>query len=228
MPAYNEEQNIAAAIADVIANVFAQVPEAELIVVDDGSRDTTNAIARSCAAMDARIRVLRQTNAGHGPALVTGVMQSRGTHCLLLDSDRQIGLQHFAETWSLARDRDAVLGVRRKRHDPWHRLVLTAMLRAGLVTFLGVRSSDANAPYKLVRRDIALDAIRFMPKRPRIPSVLLTVYLRRNGHRVVEQVVPHLARTAGQPSLRLRRLLSFCVAATVELLRFQRRLSHRP
>jgi hypothetical protein len=92
---------------------------------------------------------------------------------------------------------------------------------------LRVRAADANAPYKLIRREVALAALASMPPAPRIPSVLLTVYLSRRAHRVTEQPVTHFARTAGQPSLRLRRLAVFCRGALSELMRFHRALSQR-
>lgn len=225
MPAYNEAGNIAAAIADIQAHVFSVVPQAELYVIDDGSGDDTAKITQRLAAADPRIRVLTQANAGHGPSVVRGLRAARGEHCLLLDSDRQIGLQDFAETWRLAQSRDAVLGVRQRRHDPWHRLLLTRVLRAWLSTFLGVPIRDANVPYKLVRREVALQAVAMMPATPRIPSVLLTVFLCRRGYRVVEQPVLHFARTAGQPSLRLARLTVFCRAALGELMQFHRALN---
>jgi glycosyltransferase involved in cell wall biosynthesis len=228
MPAYNEADNIAGAIADIREHLFSVVPQSELLVIDDGSRDATAAIVRELAATDPRIRVLTQPNAGHGPAVVRGLHEARAERCLLLDSDRQIGLRDFARTWALADQHDAVLGVRGKRHDPWHRLLLTRVLRAWLSALVGVRARDANVPYKLVRRDVALRALELMPSQPRIPSVLLTVFLHRRGYRVVEQPVDHFARTAGQPSLRLMRLTVFCRAALRELMQFQRALKGRP
>ena len=227
MPAYNEEDNMAGAIDDVLRHVFSVVPRSEFIVVDDGSRDATARIASSLGAADPRIRVLSQPNAGHGPALVNGIRSARGTFCLLLDSDRQIDLQDFAQTWHLGETHDAVIGVRRHRQDPTHRLILTRSLRTALHTLLRVRAADANAPYKLIRREVALAALASMPPAPRIPSVLLTVYLSRRAHRVTEQPVTHFARTAGQPSLRLRRLAVFCRGALSELMRFHRALSQR-
>ena len=224
MPAYNEADNIADAIADVRVHIFGHEPRAELLIVDDGSRDSTAQIALQLAAADPRIRVVTQPNAGHGPAVVRGLREARGKFCLLLDSDRQIGLENFPETWRLAQSHDAVLGVRAKRHDPWHRLVLTKVLRAWLSASLGVRARDANVPYKVVNREVALQAVALMPPRPRIPSVLLTVFLRRRGYRVTEQPIVHFARTAGQPSLRPARLIAFCQAALGELTRFQRAL----
>ncbi len=224
MPAYNEAANVEGAIDDVVAHVFAVVPDAELVVVDDGSRDATRALASACADRDRRIRVVSQPNAGHGPALVRGLRDARGDYCLLLDSDRQIGLTEFAETWRLAQGCDAVLGVRRQRDDPRHRLLLTAALRTLLKRGLGVDAADANVPYKLVRRAVVAAALDTMPRAPRIPSILLTVYLSRRRVPTVQQPVPHYARRGGETTLRYLRLARFCRAATGELLEFHRDL----
>jgi dolichol-phosphate mannosyltransferase len=224
MPAYNEAANIAGALDEVVRHVFAVVPVAELILIDDGSRDATYELACDHARQEPRIRVIRQPNAGHGPALLHGLREARGSYCLLLDSDRQIGLQHFAESWALAQQCDAVLGVRRDRQDPRHRLVLSAAVRR-LAAVLGIHAADANAPYKLVRRDLAQAAAALMPPQALIPSILLTVYLRRRACRVIEQPVPHFARRAGVTTLNLKRLSVFCRKALIELFRFDRALS---
>lgn len=228
MPAYNEAANIEGAIDDVVSHVFAVVPDAELVVVDDGSRDDTRAIATACADRDRRIRVVSQPNAGHGPALVRGLRAARGDYCLLLDSDRQIGLTEFAETWRLAHACDAVLGVRRNRDDPRHRLLLTVALRAFLRRGLGVDAVDANVPYKLVRRAVVGAALDAMPLEPQVPSILLTVYLSRRRVPTVQQPVPHFARRGGVTTLRYLRLARFCRAATGEVLHFHRHLDRGP
>ncbi|MGE5172132.1 MAG: glycosyltransferase family 2 protein [Rudaea sp.] len=224
MPCYNEADNIDGAIRDVVLHVFSEVPDAELVVVDDGSRDASAAIVRGWTAREPRVRLVVQVNVGHGPALARGIRAAHGTHCLLLDSDRQIGLGEFGATWALREGCDAVLGVRRDRADAGHRLLLTAALRAWLAMVLRVRSADPNVPYKLVPRTTLLDALDAMPAHPLIPSILLTVYLNRRGLRIAEQAVPHAARAAGETSLRPRRLAAFCSRALGELMRFHRAL----
>ena len=50
IPAYNEDENIAAALDDVLRDVAPHVPDLEILVVDDGSRDRTAELARQAAA----------------------------------------------------------------------------------------------------------------------------------------------------------------------------------
>ncbi|WP_051236233.1 glycosyltransferase family 2 protein [Ottowia thiooxydans] len=224
MPCYNEAGSISAAIEEVVVNVLALVPASELVVMDDGSTDDSAEIARQWSARDPRVRVVSQPNAGHGPALVNGIREAHGEWCLLLDSDRQVSLEGFGDTWALASEHEAVLGIRRPRFDPKHRLVLSAAVHWVLVNWAGVRVTDANVPYKLIRRRFLLDAVAAMPVRPRIPSILLTVYLSHLGVRIAEQPIQHRARTTGQSVLRPLKLARFCAASALELWHFRRSL----
>ena len=82
MPAYNSEVYIRESIDSVLAQTFADF---ELIVVDDGSTDTTAAIAESYS--DSRIRLIRQPNRGVSVARNTGLEASQGQFITFLDSD---------------------------------------------------------------------------------------------------------------------------------------------
>ena len=84
MPAYNAERYLAAAAESVLRQSFADL---ELLIVDDGSSDRTLEIARAFAGSDARVRVLRQPNAGPGPARNTGFRAAGGRLLAFLDSD---------------------------------------------------------------------------------------------------------------------------------------------
>jgi glycosyltransferase involved in cell wall biosynthesis len=85
IPAYNEAENISA----VIGEVRALYPSTDLLVVDDGSSDTTAALAERAGA-----RVLRLLyNLGYGAAVQTGMMYAVASGyeaCVLLDGDGQM------------------------------------------------------------------------------------------------------------------------------------------
>ncbi|MEI6778918.1 MAG: glycosyltransferase, partial [Chloroflexales bacterium] len=73
IPAYNEEDGIAAIVKHVLAIKLALIQvgvnDLECIVVDDGSHDRTADIVRSFGS---RVRLISQQNGGYGSALKTG------------------------------------------------------------------------------------------------------------------------------------------------------------
>jgi cellulose synthase/poly-beta-1,6-N-acetylglucosamine synthase-like glycosyltransferase len=81
IPAYNAAATIAAAIESVLAQT--RLPD-EIIVVDDGSKDETAAIA---GRFGPAVRLVRQANAGCGQARNTGARESCGDWLAFLDAD---------------------------------------------------------------------------------------------------------------------------------------------
>jgi glycosyltransferase involved in cell wall biosynthesis len=226
MPAYNEEAVIESAVEEVCREVLDRVPGSELLVVDDGSRDGTGMLLDALAALEPRLRVVHQPNAGHGPALGRGLREARGERLLLVDSDRQIPLAEFPRFWKALDEggRDAAFGVRRERDDPRLRLWLTAAIRAALRALFGVRLRDANVPFKLLRREAWEAAQPLVPPDTLAPSLFLAVFLRARGFDLVELEVAHRARATGQGTLRHWRLFRFCARAFAQLLRLRARL----
>ncbi len=85
MPAYNSAAFIAEAMQSVLAQTWEDL---ELIVVDDGSRDETPAIAARIAAADPRVTLIEQPNSGRpSAARNTGLARARGRYLAFLDSD---------------------------------------------------------------------------------------------------------------------------------------------
>ena len=224
MPAYNEAENIRAAVADVAAHVFPAVPQAELLVVDDGSRDATGEVLAGIAAAEPRLRVLSQANAGHGAALRGGIEAASGEYLLLIDSDRQVALDDFAEHWARLGEADAVLGMRITRHDPRHRLILSKAMRLMLKVVFGAVPRDTNIPYKLVSRDAWRAARAAIQPGCLIPSALLGVWLMQSGLRIAEVEIVHREREAGETVLKPWRLAKFCWRALGDVRRFRRAL----
>jgi glycosyltransferase involved in cell wall biosynthesis len=81
IPVFNGERFLSQAIASAIDQTFSDL---ETIVVDDGSTDTTPAIA---GGFGSRVRYVRQTNQGVAAARDTGLAMARGTYVAFLDAD---------------------------------------------------------------------------------------------------------------------------------------------
>jgi glycosyltransferase involved in cell wall biosynthesis len=226
MPAYNEEGGIREAVEAVRTHVFGLVPDAELVVVNDGSRDRTGPILDALAAQDARIRPVHKANGGHGPALMTGLQNARGEFVFLIDSDNQIPLERFSSLWQQIQGGcDGAFGVRRVRKDAWLRRVLTSVIRVSLFALFGVWIHDANVPFKIIRRTTWDDARAFIPSDTLAPSLFLSVYATRRRLQIAFVDVPHKDRETGTVSIRRWKLIKFCAKAFRQLLAFRRALA---
>ena len=84
IPAYNAEATIRDCLDSVCKQTFSQI---EAIVVDDGSKDQTAAIAAEIGKSDQRIRLIRKQNQGVSIARNTGIEHAVGDYLLFLDAD---------------------------------------------------------------------------------------------------------------------------------------------
>lgn len=83
-PLYNGERFLSATIDSVIAQTY---KEWEMIIINDGSKDGGESIARAYAEKDSRIKVLSQPNRGSAAARNNGIRMATGRYIALLDAD---------------------------------------------------------------------------------------------------------------------------------------------
>jgi glycosyltransferase involved in cell wall biosynthesis len=218
LPCHNEEANVAAAVRMAgRMNALAY----EVIVVDDGSRDGTNAVATRLAAGDPHVHVVAHPrNRGYGAALRTGIAAAHQPWLLLTDADLQFDLVDLAGFVPLAADHDVIAGYRRVRNDPRRRRAAAAVWNRLVDWTLGLGVRDVDCAFKLVRRAL-LEEIELTSSGAVISAELLA-RSRMAGARICERDVRHLPRNAGRQSgLRLR----VVVRASAELLRLRRALA---
>lgn len=87
IPAYNEAARLAPTLHAIAALSASNLGECELIVVDDGSTDTTADIAHAFQAPHCRVFVLRVPHRGKGAAIRHGVSVATGEIIILCDAD---------------------------------------------------------------------------------------------------------------------------------------------
>lgn len=97
IPAFNERERLAASLAHVAAYLDRHAPDAEVLVVDDGSTDGTGDLARRLLAGRRGAVLAHAANQGKGAALRTGVRAARGRYILMTDADLSCSIdQHGA------------------------------------------------------------------------------------------------------------------------------------
>ncbi|MCU0725451.1 MAG: glycosyltransferase family 2 protein [Planctomycetes bacterium] len=196
LPACNEEGNIARTVGEALAVLPAVAHECEVIVVDDGSRDGTAAVAEGLAAGDPRVRVVRHpANRGYGQAVRSGLRAGRLEWLFLTDGDGQFDFADLPRVAALAPGHDAVLGFRRKRRDTFLRRLNGVAWTLLMDLLLRLRVRDVDCAFKLLRREV----VAGLPLRSRgaMISAELIARLRRRRARIAEVPVAHRPRLAG-------------------------------
>ena len=88
IPAYNEEERLRATLECVLAYVSQQRWDAEIIVVDDGSRDNTATLVQEFAERDSTVQLLQnRENRGKGYSVANGMLHARGEVLIFSDAD---------------------------------------------------------------------------------------------------------------------------------------------
>ena len=99
IPAYNEARRLPRTLDAWTAFLAAQPYDAEVVVVDDGSRDDTVRVAQEYAAGDARVRLVAlPRNQGKGGAVKAGMLAAAGAYVFYVDADLNIAPDHVPRT----------------------------------------------------------------------------------------------------------------------------------
>ncbi|WP_085830224.1 glycosyltransferase family 2 protein [Collinsella vaginalis] len=87
IPSYNAAQDLDRCVTSILEG-SAYAPDIEVIIVDDGSKDETPAIADAWVAKHpGLVRAVHQENGGHGMAVLAGLREARGSYYKVVDSD---------------------------------------------------------------------------------------------------------------------------------------------
>jgi glycosyltransferase involved in cell wall biosynthesis len=196
VPVYNEESTV----LEVIARVRRLETPLEVVVVDDGSTDSTAERLREVAG-DEGVTVLRHAaNRGKGAALRTGFAQARGEIVAVLDADLEYDPVDLGALMQPILDgvADAVYGSRLSGGRPqrvfmfWH-LVGNRFLTLVTNVLFNTTLSDMETGYKVLRREV-LDGIRIRSDDFTVEPELTAKLLKR-GVRLYELPVAYYGRT---------------------------------
>lgn len=114
IPAYNEQARIGATLAEVVRAVTNHSWNAEVIVVDDGSTDSTVEIVEAVAAQHPYVRLLRNgSNCGKGYSVRSGMLHASGAITLFTDADLSSPIEEATRLFSAIREgADVAIGSR--------------------------------------------------------------------------------------------------------------------
>jgi len=159
IPTYNEAENL----ESVVARLRPSVPEADVLVVDDGSPDGTGDIADRLAAADGSVHVLhRSEKAGLGAAYIAGFRWalSEGYDVVVeMDSDGSHAPEELPRLLTAAREADLVIGSRwvtggQIRNWPLYRQIISIGGSTYARVLLRFPVRDSTSGYRAFRRQV--------------------------------------------------------------------------
>ncbi len=207
MPVYNEAQCVAGVI-EKWRDAFEQLNiNAELLVLNDGSRDETEQTLEQFQD-DERVSIVNKPNSGHGPTILQGYREAvkRADWVFQVDSDDEMQPDAFAGFWKRRDKYDAIFGIRWHREQDAGRRVLSAGSRILVRLFFGRGVRDVNVPYRLMRAEKLAPIVAAIPDDTFAPNLLISGVFGQTVKRVTNRNVLHENRKTGTVSLKSSKL----------------------
>src|SRR5438309_4984041 len=177
----------------------------ELILVDDGSRDSTWQIVERLHAADPHVRAVRfKRNFGQHPAMHAGLARAQGEIVVTMDGDLQNAPEDIPRLVAAVEGGpDVASGRRVARRDSWGRTLPSRLINGMLRRFTGVPISDFGCAFNAYRRRAFEPVLGAIGKQKFTKALVLS-----GGASVVEVDVSHAARDGASrySPLRLTRL----------------------
>lgn len=160
IPAYNESGRLGGTLEKVLAYVHSRGWSAEVIVVNDGSHDNTEEIARQFAEKDPIVRIVNNPgNRGKGYSVRNGMLHARGHIVIFSDADLSSPIEESAKLIdAIDRGADIAIGSRwlraetQTQRQPLHRQIFGRIFNLLLRLSLGLQFADTQCGFKAFRQ----------------------------------------------------------------------------
>lgn len=226
IPALDEAPSLARLVARITATCAELGRGAEILLVDDGSRDDTWArIHDLVASGGGTVHGFRlRRNFGKATALQVGFQHARGALVVTMDADLQDDPAELPKLLArLEEGYDVVSGYKAERKDPWSKRFPSRVFNAMVRGLFGIALHDINCGFKVYRR-AALEHLHLYGELHRFIPVLVADL----GFRVGEVPVVHHPREFGHSKYGFSRLLRgfFDLLTVLAITRYLRRPAH--
>jgi glycosyltransferase involved in cell wall biosynthesis len=163
IPAYNESSRIRPTLDEILRYAGEKKWDAEILVVDDGSRDHTAEVVREYARAHPQIHLVQNPgNRGKGFSVRNGMLHARGDICLFTDADLSSPITEAEKLFeAIQQGADIAIGSRWLRAElqterqPLYRQAFGRIFNLLLRLLLGLRFKDTQCGFKAFRREAA-------------------------------------------------------------------------
>ena len=197
-PAYNDSGTIASLIITALQSASKLTSDYEIIVVNDGSSDSTAQILDELARIYPQLKVVtHEVNRGYGGALRSGFATASKDVVFYTDGDAQYDPTEMAVLWpALTPGVDLVNGYKISRSDPLHRIIIGRIYHHTVKFLFGLHVRDVDCDFRLLRRSI-FDRVH-LEKNSGVICLEMMKKIQDAGFTIVEVPVHHYHRAHGQ------------------------------
>jgi dolichol-phosphate mannosyltransferase len=200
LPSYNERENLAMLIPEILKVLAELDRDHEILVVDDGSTDGTRTFIRTFGTPEVRCLRLRR-NSGKSAAVGIGLAHADGDVIVVMDADGQDDPREIPRLLdALDASFDLVTGRRATRHDRFVKRHTSTLYNAVTRMVTGVQGRDFNSGFKVMTAEVARNLHLYGELHRYIP-----VLAAWQGFAVTEVDVNHRARFSGSSKFGLVR-----------------------
>lgn len=207
IPVYNEEESIPELLEWIFRVVDTHEISTEILLIDDGSTDSSWSIISASAKKDSRVVGLKfNRNYGKSAALQTGFDHADGEVIITMDADMQDSPDEIPELMKMVLDENLhiVSGWKRKRHDPIGKTIPSKFFNWVTRMVSGIKLHDFNCGLKAYHRDVVKNINVYGEMHRYIPLIA-----KWNGYsRIGEKVVEHRARKYGTTKYGMKRFVT--------------------
>ncbi|MBK1828164.1 glycosyltransferase family 2 protein [Haloferula rosea] len=224
IPAMNEEETLETLFSGIANQMERLAYDWEVLFIDDGSTDRSwSEMSRLARLHPGTVRSFRfRRNLGKADALALGYEQAAGDVVFTMDADLQddpCEIPRFLE--KLEEGFGIVTGWKRKRYDPWHKVLPSRVFNAVLSRLVGVPLHDHNCGFKAYRREVVKVLPMYGEMHRMVPSLASF-----EGYQTAEIVVQHHARQFGVSKYGVKRIL--CGIFDMTTVSFLKTYRNRP
>ena len=206
IPAYNEQENIKQVVTDWYTVVEKYGNDSRLVVIDDGSRDSTYSILQGLVKTMPRLIALTKENSGHGSTVLFGyryAIENGADYVFQTDSDGQTLPSEFEPFWIARNKYDLSIGYRNKRRDGLSRIFVTKILRLVVYICFRVYVLDANTPYRLMSAATLKENLKYVPDDFFLTNVAVSAIYKKRRQKVHFIPISFRPRQGGTNSINI-------------------------
>jgi glycosyltransferase involved in cell wall biosynthesis len=224
LPSFNEGETIKDVVLKTKGVLQKTAEKWEIIVVNDGSTDSTKETVEELQKEDPRIRLINHDeNRGYGASFKSGLYNSKYEWISFIDSDGQFDFAEITNFLDKQKETgaDLVIGYYKKRRVSKFKIITSKIWELSILVLFGLKVHDIDCGFKLISKKVADKIPRLESERGAFISSEFLIKAKKANFKIAEVPVTHYPRLKGAGT---GRNLNVIIKSYIDILRLWKKL----